>query len=519
MLRRVSLLVLLSLLALPALADAYGFEYCMKAEELLAKHSSDRSSNCNASDAVWQAAAQTPVLCEGTLEHGVMSLRALRAAIDACCGCHCVFPASMLPKPPSSSLGWNLDSQLGCWQEASSADSCARSFWETRPRHTPPLGVRCGEPEGNTAQAPPRLHERPCDLILSPEEQPPNGFCGPRVVLTGAMQCDIARVATALRLHPRVSLKQAPFAFRLCDVNTSTLCGVVADADHAAKVGMPVGAGYVVDVDRAAGQCGDILSFTGRVSDEKLCAPGCRCRLGADVYEQDYFTFRSNYPMSPATPARSSASLAARREYAQMLAETSGEQWTFDTSSSYFSPFHPDMAARVKQLLPHAKVVVAVCDPVQRLLAQFNNSVTYGSAGLRRFGIGGNFSRLLESFNRTEFADEAERYALHGHLLAEYVERGYYAQLLMDWLAEFGSRNVLVLDGTRWSARSTQQLLNFLDLDAESYNWMDEQRYRVYAAQPALSVQGVGAEEREAVRRMYADHNHWLRKLTRLRFD
>ncbi len=57
----------------------------------------------------------------------------------------------------------------------------------------------------------------PCDLILSPHENPPDGFCGPRILIVGAMKVrlqltvrlkelgrvvDNGAVTTKLNMHP-----------------------------------------------------------------------------------------------------------------------------------------------------------------------------------------------------------------------------------------------------------------------------------------------------------------------------
>ena len=142
-------------------------------------------------------------------------------------------------------------------------------------------------------------------------------------------------------------------------------------------------------------------------------------------------------------------------------------------------------------------------------------------SALEAFAIASNFSALGASFSRTEFTGgDAERYAIHGQLWAEFLERGYYAQILLDWLSAFGKRNVLVIDANRWGSHSAQQLIEFLDLPTERYPWIQEQQQRAYAplnTNTVVGLEGISPGDLITLKHLYADHNHWLRKLTRIR--
>lgn len=117
----------------------------------------------------WAAAARVPRLCNGTAQHGFFNANSLAAALRACCNCGCVFLGTDLPAPPSSALGFGLNVADSCWGALNSANGCAIEQWPSRPRG--PVAVSCDQQpaEGVT-----------CDLLLSPEEYPPKGFCGPK---------------------------------------------------------------------------------------------------------------------------------------------------------------------------------------------------------------------------------------------------------------------------------------------------------------------------------------------------
>lgn len=133
---------------------------------------------------------------------------------------------------------------------------------------------------------------------------------------------------------------------------------------------------------------------------------------------------------------------------------------------------HPPRAqtpAVAKALLPSAKVIVAVCDPITRLWSQYNHA--------KRF----NFVEPTYSFaDLVVEALEASRGNATTRLLLihrTFVENGRYALPLLDWYAAFGRDNVHVIDTDLTKddgpARvlAERALLNFVELNPEREDW------------------------------------------------
>lgn len=470
-------------------------EFCLPSGE---PAPAERHEVCATSDAAWRRAAADPKLCPGTVEHGAASLRALRQALRACCGCWCVFHGTALPAPPSTALGWSLDAPRGCWRETDSSEECARNFWAGRPA-TRPVGVECDGP-----QPPPPA---PCDLLLSPVEHPPVGFCGPQLLIAGSMKCGTNLLANILAQHEESVLKVAQHRW----------------VPHAAfgRVSLP---------DESTGQCGyPVDSVVGGARGaacraEGLCASGCGDFL---IYENHYFSFATG------SNGSDSGSLANRRRYAAMLANTagSGGRFTFDKSPSYFQgQFYPDLPARARALLPRAKVVVAVCDPTSRLWSQYNHELrmanetekhTAVTAYLAERGVD-SFSQLVALFNASRAAGDERGRASARWLEQEFLERGYYGLHLLDWYTAFGRANVHVVNtdemAGRRTAKAVRALLTFAQLPLRRFPWANlssivglENTWHGYTRG------GMPQVEAERLVALYAPHNELLRSLARVR--
>lgn len=125
------------------------------------------------------------------------------------------------------------------------------------------------------------------------------------------------------------------------------------------------------------------------------------------------------------------------------------------------------MPALARSLLPSAKVVVAVCDPVTRLWSQFHHALRYGfvDPGLSFDGL------VAVALNATS-AHASKRTIDH-----DFVEKGRYALRLLDWFAAFGQANVHVVNTDLTAAdgaarvRAITDLLTFAGLGAQREHW------------------------------------------------
>lgn len=194
--------------------------------------------------------------------------------------------------------------------------------------------------------------------------------------------------------------------------------------------------------------------------------------------------------------------------------------------------YHPDTPRLIKQLLPNAKIVVAVCDPVPRLWSQYSSE----EAESARAGAPTPAVRTLRAANITSFEqlvasfdagyDNGTDVTARRWAEQEFLEKGYYALHLLDYFTVFGRSNVHVVnthelrgDGNR-VAKTVEELLAFLDLPADSYLWdtlgallkADE------AAAPGFDRHAVPLVPAVRLRALYKKHNEMLQMLVGVKF-
>ncbi len=113
----------------------------------------------------------------------------------------------------------------------------------------------------------------------------------------------------------------------------------------------------------------------------------------------------------------------------------------FDASPYYL--FHPLVAERMHALLPHAKLIVLLRDPVRRAYSQY-----WHERDKKRERL--SFEDALEA--EPERVDAADRKLANGeieasreHQIHSYVARGRYADQLERWLALYPRQQLLAL--------------------------------------------------------------------------
>ncbi len=154
----------------------------------------------------------------------------------------------------------------------------------------------------------------------------------------------------------------------------------------------------------------------------------------------------------------------ASRWHRQLLARRHGRRpLTFEATPAYL--FHPLASSRAAGTVPDARLVAVLRNPVDRALSHYHHSVRRGWEHL-------SFADAL--------AAEADRLADHGERLASdpsfssndylrfsYAARGFYAEQLERWLADFGRERLLVLRSEDLFHRpvdTLHRLLEFLGL-------------------------------------------------------
>ena len=136
----------------------------------------------------------------------------------------------------------------------------------------------------------------------------------------------------------------------------------------------------------------------------------------------------------------------------------------FEATPDYL--FHPLAATRAASVVPGAKIVVLLRDPVERAWSQYRHMVRLGYETLP-------FVDALAAERSRCAADVAGLAADPDHdakflLRYSYAARGHYAEQLARWRAAYPDERILVLRSTdlfRDPPATFARLLAFLDLD------------------------------------------------------
>jgi cytochrome P450 len=118
-----------------------------------------------------------------------------------------------------------------------------------------------------------------------------------------------------------------------------------------------------------------------------------------------------------------------------------GEQVVLESSPYYF--FHPLAAARAAALVPQAKLILLLRNPVDRAYSHFNQNKEEGLEPL-------SFEEALEAeAGRLAGAEEAlvsgRAATSHAHQTFSYAAKGVYAPQLCRWLGHFPREQMLIL--------------------------------------------------------------------------
>jgi hypothetical protein len=106
--------------------------------------------------------------------------------------------------------------------------------------------------------------------------------------------------------------------------------------------------------------------------------------------------------------------------------------------------FHPDVPRRASMVVPDAKLIAVLRDPVERAFSQYTHERRIGAETAPTFEdalaleaerIGDDASRLVSD----------ETFVSQAHQHASYVSRGLYAEQLERWLARYPRSRLLVL--------------------------------------------------------------------------
>jgi len=175
---------------------------------------------------------------------------------------------------------------------------------------------------------------------------------------------------------------------------------------------------------------------------------------------------------------------------------------TGEASTSY--SFFPDVATRVKKVLPNVKIIVLLRNPVDRAYSQFNHQVRKGREKLSFEEALGKEEKRLKGEREKLAKDPNYQSFNYDHF--SYTSRGKYDELLKPWLERFED-NMLILcseDLDKDPERVTNKVFDFLGVSSYSlgeYHKMDKVGYKK-----------VKASTRKKLEKLFEPHNERLRK-------
>jgi Sulfotransferase domain len=183
------------------------------------------------------------------------------------------------------------------------------------------------------------------------------------------------------------------------------------------------------------------------------------------------------------------------------LARTRGKL-VGEASPSYV--FHPLAPQRVQEVVPEARLIVLVRNPVDRALSQYNHEVALGREPLP-------FEEALEA-EEERLGGEQERMAADPRYFSRewwshtYKARGRYADQLERWLPVFPREQLLVLptdDLGSDPAQAHAQVLEFLGASPQRLDSYPRVYEREYEPMKPETREQLAAEFEEPNRRLY----------------
>jgi len=178
------------------------------------------------------------------------------------------------------------------------------------------------------------------------------------------------------------------------------------------------------------------------------------------------------------------------------------EKLVGEASPSYV--FHQLAPQRVQEVVPEARLIVLVRNPVDRALSQYNHEVALGREPL-------SFEEALDA-EEERLRGEQERMAADPRYFSRewwshtYKARGRYAEQLERWLAVFPREQLLVLPSDDLGsdpARAHAQVLEFLGASPQRLDSYPRVYEREYEPMNPETRERLAAEFEEPNRRLY----------------
>lgn len=155
--------------------------------------------------------------------------------------------------------------------------------------------------------------------------------------------------------------------------------------------------------------------------------------------------------------------------YSSFFSDSSGQKIICEKTPDYLwttcqnVPLEPkDKSSRIKNLLPNAKLLVLLRNPVNRAISAWNHNIASGAI---------DPSLDINNLFTSEYSEIVSRHGI--------LSRGLYSQQLSDYLEHFDKKQILILffetDILRYPRQTMNKALTFLEINTQfSFNKLSE---------------------------------------------
>lgn len=211
-----------------------------------------------------------------------------------------------------------------------------------------------------------------------------------------------------------------------------------------------------------------------------------------DAYYGSTTWYQANFPL--------------RKEFYEVV-KKKGICRTGEATPQYL--FHPLVPKRVKELLPNAKFLIILRNPIERAFSHYNHNVRKNIEELP-------FQQALEK--RQESLKKARELTLNEDIEASryyekysYLDKGKYAEQLESWFQVFPKEQFFIFKTEEFNPKTWKKIYNFLDLP--DFELVKDEKFSVGSYEP------IEKSVKKYLIEYFKPHNEKLSKILKINLD
>ena len=183
---------------------------------------------------------------------------------------------------------------------------------------------------------------------------------------------------------------------------------------------------------------------------------------------------------------------------------------TGEASTQYY--WYPHAAKRAKSLLPNAKIILLLRNPIDRSYSQYQMEFSKGNEELISFedAIEQENERIKDEYDKML---HDENYYSNQYTIQSYITKSIYVNYIEEWFKYFPREQFLFLNSEDFNSNTSKvykQTLNFLNVSE-----IDFKKYEVFRA---AKYQEMNPSTRKKLSEFFKPHNEKLYKLINQNF-